>query len=135
MSELAKYIVNYYQNLMTAHEKAAYKSMLGEQKIANADNPSQKRLLQKNWVSNDAAVRALLANGSEAFIAAVADRILREHPKDIFLNHCPRCGALAKTPTARQCPKCFFSWHDDAEQIVGRERRERVSHHDWSGDA
>ena len=22
-----------------------------------------------------------------------------------------------------------------AEQIVGRERRERVSHHDWSGDA
>jgi uncharacterized membrane protein len=23
----------------------------------------------------------------------------------------------------------------DAEQIVGRERRERVSHHDWSGDA
>ena len=24
---------------------------------------------------------------------------------------------------------------DDAEEIVGRERRERVSHHDWSGDA
>jgi hypothetical protein len=23
----------------------------------------------------------------------------------------------------------------DAEQIVGRERRERVSHHDWCGDA
>ena len=23
----------------------------------------------------------------------------------------------------------------DVEQIVGRERRERVSHHDWSGDA
>src|SRR5690242_19100853 len=23
----------------------------------------------------------------------------------------------------------------DAQQIVGRERRERVSHHDWSGDA
>jgi hypothetical protein len=25
--------------------------------------------------------------------------------------------------------------HDTVEQIVGRERRERVSHHDWSGDA
>jgi hypothetical protein len=24
---------------------------------------------------------------------------------------------------------------DDAQQIVGRERRERVSHHDWSGNA
>jgi hypothetical protein len=24
---------------------------------------------------------------------------------------------------------------DAAEQIVGRERRERVSHHNWSGDA
>jgi hypothetical protein len=25
--------------------------------------------------------------------------------------------------------------HGDAQQIVGRERRQRVSHHDWSGDA
>ena len=26
-------------------------------------------------------------------------------------------------------------WRNCAEQIVGRERRERVSHHNWSGDA
>jgi len=29
----------------------------------------------------------------------------------------------------------FLGTYDDREPIVGRERRERLSHHDWSGDA
>ncbi|HSQ23210.1 MAG TPA: hypothetical protein VLN44_02310 [Pyrinomonadaceae bacterium] len=114
MDDLARYIVNHYQNLMTLEEKAAYKSVLGETKVANTDNMAMKHALQEHWVSDNPRVCALLANGADAFMANVRDRILREHPNDILLNHCPRCRALAKTPTARQCPKCFFSWHDDA---------------------
>jgi hypothetical protein len=114
MDDVARYIVNHYQNLMTLEEKAAYKSVLGELKVANADNVAMKNALRERWVSDNPDVRTLLANGSDAFMANVRDRILREHTNDVFLNHCPRCGALAKTPTARQCPKCFFSWHDDA---------------------
>lgn len=25
---------------------------------------------------------------------------------------CPSCGSQLRTPTARQCPKCFHSWHE-----------------------
>jgi len=32
-------------------------------------------------------------------------------------------------------PSTSLMNNDGGEQIVGRERRERVSHHDWSGDA
>jgi hypothetical protein len=25
---------------------------------------------------------------------------------------CPLCGSQLRTPTARQCPSCFHSWHE-----------------------
>jgi rubrerythrin len=112
MNELAVYIVNYYHHLMTAEERAAHSSILAESKIEHDNSPSMKETLQGH-VSTDPKVRALLADGKEAFFARVRDRVLRDHPNEVFLNQCPRCGALAKTPTAKQCPKCFFSWHGD----------------------
>jgi hypothetical protein len=113
MDELAIYIINYYTDLMTCEEKAAHQSVVGEHKIEHADSPEMKEVLRNRLVSTDPRVRALLADGAEAFFAGVRDRVLREHPNEALLNHCPRCGALAKTPTAKQCRKCFFSWHDD----------------------
>jgi hypothetical protein len=114
MDELTDYIFGYYYNLLTLEEKAAYKSILGESKIENTDNPAMKRMLRRGWVSSDSKVRSLLADGEEAFMNGVCDRVLREHRDEVFLNNCPRCGALARTPQAMQCPKCFLSWHGDA---------------------
>ena len=113
MDELTKYIFNYYAHLLTLSEKAAYKSLSGEEKAQNTDSPELSGALRRRWVSTDPQVTALLANGREAFMVAASDRVLREHAAEVFLNHCPKCGALAKTPRARQCPKCFFSWHSD----------------------
>jgi hypothetical protein len=112
MNELAVYIINYYPNLMTAEENAAHQFIVAQYKIEHANSPSTKEIPQTH-VSTDPNVRALLADGAEAFFAGVRDRVLHDHPNEVFLNHCPRCGALAKTPTAKQCRKCFFSWHDD----------------------
>jgi hypothetical protein len=113
MDELASYIFNYYQELMTAEERAAHGTVVAQFKIEHTDSIEMKELIRDRWVSTDPNVHALLADGVEAFFAGVRDRILREHPNDVYLNRCRRCGALAKTPTARQCPKCFLSWHGD----------------------
>ena len=114
MDELTTYIFDYYYNLLTLEEKAAYKSILGERKIENAESPAMKKMLRRGWVSSAPEVQALLSDGEEMFMERVRDRVLREHRGELFLNHCPRCGALARTPRAKQCPTCFFSWHDDA---------------------
>ncbi len=113
MDELTKYIFDNYFALLTFEEQAAYKSILGVRKIENADSPEMKRMLRKSWVSTDPKVTALLENGVAAFMKNARDRVLREHIGKVFLNNCPRCGELTKTPRAKQCPKCFFSWHDD----------------------
>jgi hypothetical protein len=114
MDDLAYYIVTYYSHLMTAEERAAHKSLLGVIKVRNAESSTMKETLSNLWISNDPKVLHLLTDGPDEFMARVRDRVMRDYPDEVFLNHCPRCAALAKTPTAKQCHKCFFSWHDEA---------------------
>ena len=112
MDELTRYVFFNFSNLMTIREHTAYKSILGEEKAETSQSVGMQRMLRTNWVSNDPEVLRLLHNGPEQFYHNVAQRILREHPDEAFLNRCPRCHGLARTPWAKQCRHCFFSWHD-----------------------
>jgi len=113
MDKLTRYIFNYYPHLMTLHEQAAYRSVLGEEKAESSDSAKMRNLLRRKFVSPDPEVLSMLDKGAEHFMNVVRDRILSEQRDQVFQNHCPKCEALAHTPTARQCPKCFHSWHDD----------------------
>ena len=113
MDELARYIFNYYSHLLTPDELSAHRTLLVEAKIAHTDSYEMKQWLREDLVYIDPKVLALLEAGPPSFFERVRDRVMREHKEKVFLNLCPICNALAKTPTAKQCPKCFFSWHDD----------------------
>ena len=63
------------------------------------------------WLSDDPEVLALAAGGMAGFRARAAARILREHAGDVFLNNCPRCGGLTRTPRAQLCLHCGHDWH------------------------
>lgn len=65
-------------------------------------------------------VAALLAHGPQAFRRAVVERLLREHEAEV-LNPCPRCGAMARTPRAKQCSRCFHDWHAGQNNAVADE--------------
>lgn len=114
MDDLTRYVFNNYPHLMMVREHVAYKSILGEQKAQKSNSPAMSAMLRRTWVSSDPQVRGLLAEGSDAFMVNVRDRILREHGSEMFVNLCPRCGALARTPRAEQCPQCFHSWRGAA---------------------
>lgn len=111
MDALTKYIFFNYGHLMNFKEKVAYKSVLGQGKLEHSQSEGMQRILLKHWISLEPEVVELLRDGSERFMIGVSERILREEADRIYLNYCPRCGALARTPQARQCPKCFRSWH------------------------
>jgi len=123
MDALTRYVVNYYPNLMTPLEKVAYRASFAEAKAENLEPGNVQTMLREKWGSNDSEVMAFLKDGREVFLRKVRDRILHEHANEVFLNYCPKCGALTTTPRAQQCPACFHSWHGDVEQLVGRERR------------
>src|SRR6185369_4954460 len=47
-------------------------------------------------VSTVPKVKALLADGIEAFGARLSDRVLREQRDEVFLKHCPRWGPYVR---------------------------------------
>ena len=112
MDDLGRYIAYYYPHLLTTEERLAQRSLMGEAKVQHADNPVTRKYLMRMWISEDPQIQALLADGPDAFFARLQARVMRDHPNEVFLNLSPRCQALAKTPTAKHCPKCFHSWHD-----------------------
>jgi rubrerythrin len=111
MDELTKYIFDWCPKLLTIEERKARNHLISLQKIEKAESEGIKNAIERNWLSTDGNVLKLLENGEEKFYKKVIERVLRDNPNRDFLNLCPKCNALARTPEAKQCPKCFYSWH------------------------
>lgn len=113
MDQLAKYIFDWCPNLLTDEERKARKHLIGMDKVENTESEKMKIFIGKSWQSNDEKVLKLLESGAENFYKNAVERVLRQNPNRDFLNLCPKCNSLARTPQANQCPKCFYSWHEE----------------------
>lgn len=112
--ETAHYVLKYFPRLLTLDEGMAIKHAMSLQKLSNSnhDHSTLTKIYQeKGWLSTDQNVLDLLKEGYEQFEVDVANRILAQHPEKVFLNNCPQCGKLARTPQAKQCRFCGFNWH------------------------
>lgn len=109
--ETAKYIIDYFSNLMTKDEISALRYSRMEFKTEG--NPKMRQILEWNgkFVVSEKG-RELLKGGTENFRLNVAKRILKERKSDLFLNKCPKCNFLTRTPQSRQCRNCGHKWHN-----------------------
>lgn len=117
-TDLAYYIVRFYGHLMTDMEAAAYLHLQATQKMtSDTSHEAQLRAMEdehladhsfRRFLSEDPVILNLARDGRTAFEQRVAERLLREHPKEIYINRCPECGALLPTPVARFCG-CGYS--------------------------
>ena len=112
MDELTHYVIRYYPSLMTPTESAARATIFWAGRADASDSPERRRVIKERFISSDLDVQQLLADGPEDCLYNIRNRILRDNADKVFLNYCPRCHGLARTPQAKQCPHCFFSWHD-----------------------
>ncbi len=113
MDELTKYIFDWCPNLLMDEERKARKHLIGLDKVKNAESEKMKNALRRRWLSTDLNVLRLLEKGNEHFCQNTVERVLRDNPNKEFLNLCPKCNSLARTPKSNQCPKCFYSWHNE----------------------
>jgi hypothetical protein len=109
--EIAKYVWGHYGDLFTAAEKRAYWPYIWERMRVEKGRDVVGLEWTSNRVAEDAEVMALLVDGVEAFHRRAAQRVLAEHGQQVFLNRCPRCGRLVRTPKAQQCLWCGNDWH------------------------
>jgi hypothetical protein len=112
--ETSNYIRNFFSNLMTDNEKLALKHHMYTYKADNSnstDSGMKTLLMERGLIRTESEILDLLKDGYEQFELSVAKRIMTETPEKVFLNNCPKCNKLARTPYARQCRFCGHSWH------------------------
>jgi hypothetical protein len=105
--ELTRYVWDYFSNRMTDFERQVGLAIIGRQKAANAGADAAHLLAVRWGRTDDPEINAALADGSEEFRRRVCSRVLAE----VFVNRCPRCNRVVRTPQARQCFWCGFDWH------------------------
>jgi hypothetical protein len=113
-NQTANYVINYFSNLLTGAEKMAIKHTSSIYKLqqSTSDNTSLTKIYrEKGWLSSDQTVLDLLKDGYDNFERTVAKRIVSQNRDKVFFNYCPKCKKLARTPFARQCRYCGYSWH------------------------
>jgi hypothetical protein len=116
--ELIHYIVTYHTDLLTDHEKLGLKHLRSEIKIESTDNGQNKDDIERNtrlykkigWLTEDKEILDLIEGGQDTLDKKIAERILKDHKDKIVFNNCPKCGQLARTPSARQCRHCGHNW-------------------------
>ncbi|SHK43660.1 hypothetical protein [Epilithonimonas mollis] len=119
--EKAEYIINYFSHLLNREEQIAIKHtnsciIRGD----DFDKPQIRNIyLKHGWITEDQEILQLLLNGYDNFQIQAAKRILEQNPDKVFLNNCPECGKLARTPLAKQCRFCGHNWH---YQVIGKFR-------------
>ena len=96
---------------MTDDEKLALKYHMYTYK-AEGNPKMRKMMVDRGWISEQSDIKEYLKDGYEEFELNVAKRIIQEAPEKVFLNNCPKCNKLARTPYARQCRHCGYNWHD-----------------------
>ncbi|AYB35613.1 hypothetical protein D4L85_18900 [Chryseolinea soli] len=111
--ETARYIVTYFSKLLTDLERQAIRHTRSNIKLEDIDldDPLMRAYKRNGWLYDDPGVLDLLKHGYDAFEITAANRILSEQRDKVFFNNCPKCGKLARTPQAKQCRHCGWSWH------------------------
>lgn len=108
---LTDYVLDHYSQFNTDVENKA--GWVAYFVVGNKlDTEAMIKLAHSRWRAVDGAVVAeLLKDGVESYRWRTAQRILREHGDEVFVNRCGRCDRIVRTPKARQCFWCGFDWH------------------------
>lgn len=116
--ETGYYIIRHFPRLLTKIEGNALRHYNAMFKIGSLDkydsiDAYNERLKWYNDdISNDPDTLRLIEAGITDFYINAATRIVNETPEKVFLNVCPNCNRLARTPYARQCKHCGQNWHE-----------------------
>ena len=108
--ETAQYIVRFHDALLTMKEQQGIRHHSSTVKLQDRED-GRKAYKKVGWLSDNSGVLQLLKDGYDHFLIETAKRIMSEHPDKVHLNHCPKCGRLARTPKSRQCRYCLHDWH------------------------
>jgi tRNA U34 2-thiouridine synthase MnmA/TrmU len=110
-AEVTRFVWQNYQSLMTDFERRVELAINARFKASHT-SPAMAQVLNEKWGRvADPEIETALADGAEAFRRRVCHRVLREYSAELYINHCPKCNRVVRTPKAKQCFWCGYDWH------------------------
>ncbi len=113
---LTDYVWNHYRHLMTDFERRAGYAAGVRTHLTAKEHSGLVRREVAAWFREkgsvgDTAVDAALAEGADAFRRKVRERVMAERGHEVYVNRCPACNRIVKTPKAQQRLWCGHDWH------------------------
>jgi len=95
--DLEAYVFHNYEDLFSDAERSAWRT-----------------IVEGRPCGHEATISQMLSKGEIEFYRATTKRIIEDQEKKVFLNRCPKCGALCRTPQACLCqnPSCNHTWFE-----------------------
>ncbi len=111
--ELIDYIFEYCLKYYSELEIKAKRHHFGMAKFGKYPDNTFEAIenAKGRFFTEDQEVKKLLENGYSEFMKNTATRIYKVHKDELNLNVCPKCEKIARTPSAKQCRFCFYTWH------------------------
>jgi hypothetical protein len=110
-NELTTYIWNHYSNFFTPVEAKAGWAVHAQAKARIGSPDVAEFIWKRHKLADYPEVMEALADGVEVFRRRAAQRVLRDHGFELFVNRCVRCNRVVRTPKAQQCLWCGHDWH------------------------
>lgn len=115
---LTNYVWMHYQNLFTQLECLGALALSDEAHVNSGGAPTVSGLMRERWcLENRPQLFEALREGGKVFRLRVRNRLLYQHPDAIFINRCPACAKIVRTPKAKQCLWCNHDWHEVGQPI------------------
>jgi len=111
---LTEYIWRHYTHLLAAAEARAglYTEPLDRDTALKLKGEAFADYLDRTHGSvTTSELNVALQDGRIVLFRRARDRILKEHGQTVFINRCPACGRIVRSPGARQCIWCNHDWH------------------------
>ena len=119
---LTEYVWWHYKHLLTPAEARAglYTIPCDRDAAIKAKGPQFADYLDRiHGPVEKSEVDLELRDGYAALYLRARDRILREHVDSVFINRCPSCRRIVRSPGARQCLWCKHDWHGNQNVSPG----------------
>lgn len=109
LDEVTAFVFDHHRELLTEGERGLSLVRVGRCKTV-AHGEASAVFREDVWRKEHPELAALVdRTGVAEAMRRTAARVVEEHR--VVLPRCGQCGALLRTPRARQCVACGFDWH------------------------
>jgi hypothetical protein len=100
---LTTYVWDHYSRFFTPLATKAGSAVYADAASRGGNPHVAEFIWKRHQLADDPAVMEVLADGVEAFRRRTAKRVLSDHASEVFVNRCPKCERVVRTPKAQQC--------------------------------